>query len=428
MGIEREGDGVKVLNDTVISEVGIGISSEERTTVGVGIDKDGKTITDVESGMKIDVSGNMTSLKEGEGELTNMLGTVNVDGVKIATELVAANISVTEGVMEIAVVTVSATETVTGDASTGDIVRRDEKDGVKILMESVNSEDDIGISMLFEDVCTTKLESIVGSGINIIDVDSRRNSELNVGVGSIKNDDEESGNRIAELLSGRTSVVANISEDSGMSISVEMSVTVIKDVSSSTISEVAGLIDIVGDGKINVDVVSGRSMSAVDSGVTKNVGGRDNSELDILTDVVKGDRMDVVISGISKPELLCDIGGKVLVGCVKSELLGGRENVGVGDSRSSMLDRIENEREGRRDDVGRADSVNIGKDVRREFTENITDKRGIEVSGRLRPCIDSELAGDSDWVCVDVDSASDDGSRTSVGSEEGMTLLEGAIR
>ena len=214
-----------------------------------------------------------------------------------------------------------------------------------------------------------------------MDVDSGGNSEDEVkeGVWSIINDDDvDSGNRIAELLSGRKSVVGNISEVSGMSISVLMSVSVIEVVTSRKM--VVGLIDTLGEGKIDVDI-SGISMSTVDSGVTKAVVGRnDNSELNVLSEVLKGNRMDDVISGISKSELLSSISDKVLVGCTTSELLSGREKVELGDIMSSILDRIENEREERCDDIGRLDSVRIGKDVKSEFIENITDITGIDVS------------------------------------------------
>ena len=144
-----------MLNEGVISEVGIGISSDERS------EEDGTAMNDVKSRTRSDVSGNTTSFKEGEREFTTSLENANVEGDKIATELVTANISVSEGVMGIVIMSVSSTVVVViGNISTEDIIIGDEnrKDGVKILMESVNSEDDIGKSMLFDDIRTTELE------------------------------------------------------------------------------------------------------------------------------------------------------------------------------------------------------------------------------------------------------------------------------
>ena len=150
-----------MLNEVVISEVGIGICSDERSTIDIATEEDGPAMNDVKSGMRSDVSGNTISLNEGERELTTLLENANVEGDKIATELVTANISVSEGVMGIVIIRVSSTVVVViGNISTEDIIIGDEnrKDGVKILMESVNSEDDIGKSMLFDDIRTTELE------------------------------------------------------------------------------------------------------------------------------------------------------------------------------------------------------------------------------------------------------------------------------
>ena len=116
-----------------------------------------------------------------------------------------------------------------------------------------------------------------------------------------------------------------------------------------------------------------------------------------------------------------------------SKLLGGRDKidtVGVGDRKSSMLDWMVNKRE--ESAVGENDSVRIGRDVRRlDSIENINDTTGIEdtaISGpRSELVCRSDDDGFSDGSDGCIVGGRDDGVRISVGSDEGTTLLLGAI-
>jgi hypothetical protein len=113
-----------------------------------------------------------------------------------------------------------------------------------------------------------------------------------------------------------------------------------------------------------------------------------------------------------------------------SKLLGKIETVGVGDRKSSMLDWMVNKREGSA--VGENDSVRIGRDVRRrDSIENINDTTGIEdiaISGPRSELVrrsDGDGSSDGSEGCIV--GGRDDGVRISVGSDEGTTLLLGAI-
>ena len=118
------------------------------------------------------------------------------------------------------------------------------------------------------------------------------------------------------------------------------------------------------------------------------------------------------------------------------KLLGGREKVervGVGDRKSSILDCMVNRREDVAEAVGETDSVKTGREVRRDSVENISDMTGIDVRAISGPRSELVRLSEDDDGCREgsdgciVGGGGDDGVRISVGSDEGTTLLLGAI-
>ena len=182
----------------------------------------------------------------------------------------------------------------------------------------------MGISMLFEEVRTTGLDITVVSGKRITEVESWGVSEdrLGVGVGSMEIDVVVSDWSTTELLSG---TICELVSTAGV------------------VSEVVGCSEALGETNIEV-------------------------------------------SGIRKPEVLSGVGAKLVNTGVRSEVVGMNETLGekmegetIDEGRSSMLDCMENDREGVGEMLGRTDSVRTGSEVRRDCTENITDITGTDV-------------------------------------------------
>lgn len=395
----------------------------------------------------MEVSRKMNSLEEGTGKLATP-ETIKVEVKEeegIAMELVTAKVSVAVGLV---VRTVSVNVGVNvdmGDTSTENVMWNTDGVGedVKLLKDIVNSEEDMGMSMSSEDVCTTELGVTVGSGMRSIEVGGGGSSvdKLSVGVDSTKIDEVVSGKSIPELppdIDGEIcGILVNCDEKlrevdveiSGMSNPELPSGIRIEGVGSGAISEVVSLNDILGVGRINVEV-SGKSITELASGMNEDiVGNGDTRELVGLKDALGDIRTDVNTFGISTLEVLSGMNDEILT----SKLLGVsdklRENVErdtVDEGKSSILDRTVNEREGMVEEVGKTDSVRISRDVTRDCTENIADITGIDVSESSRSGdeVVCDTGNDAEGATV---TDSDNGSRTGVGSDEGITLFEGII-
>ena len=162
---DEEGEGVKILSEAVISELGIGIRSDG-LMVDTDIEKPGVTVG---SATNADVPNRLV---EGMAELVNSLVNDRVEEEKIAMELVREETTEADGDSEKFVVVRMGNCVDVGNITIEDDTETKDGngDGVKILKETVNSEVDMGISMLFEDVSRSELEITVVSGTAIIDV------------------------------------------------------------------------------------------------------------------------------------------------------------------------------------------------------------------------------------------------------------------
>ena len=167
---------------------------------------------------------------------------------------------------------------------------------MKILTDRVSSDDDIGISMLFEDVCTIELEAIE------VKMGGSSDEKLGVAVGSTEKDKDGS-----ELLSGNCVVEDDTIDVSGISKSLVKSGVKMKEVSSGKRMEEVGCgarVEAVGlkedrpeVGKIDV-LVTSRTLElepAVNEGIVGS--GVMARELDCLKETL-GERINVVISGV----------------------------------------------------------------------------------------------------------------------------------
>ena len=221
----------------------------------------------------------------------------------------------------------------------------------------------MGISMLFEEVRTTGLDITVVSGKRITEVESCRVSEdrLGVGVGSMEIDVVVSDGSTTELLSG---TICELVSTTGV------------------VSEVVGCSEALGETNIEVsgirkpEVLSGVGAKLVSTGVRSEVVGCSEAL----------GETNIEVSGIRKPEVLSGVGAKLVSTGVRSEVVGMNETLGekmegetIDEGRSSMLDCMENDREGAGEKLGRTDSVRTGSEVRRDCTENITDITGTDV-------------------------------------------------
>ena len=260
----------------------------------------------------------------------------------------------------------------------------------------------MGISMLFEEVRTTGLDITVVSGKRITEVESCRVSEdrLGVGVGSMEIDVVVSDGSTTELLSGTicelvstTGVVSEVVgcsealgetniEVSGIRKPEVLSGVGAKLVSTGVRSEVVGCSEALGETNIEVsgirkpEVLSGVVAKLVSTGVRSEVVGCSEAL----------GETNIEVSGIRKPEVLSGVVAKLVSTGVRSEVVGMNETLGekmegetIDEGRSSMLDCMENDREGAGEKLGRTDSVRTGSEVRRDCTENITDITGTDV-------------------------------------------------
>ena len=164
---DEEGEGVKILNEAVISELAIGIRSDG-LTVDTNIEKPGVMVG---SATKAEVPNRLV---EGMAELVISLVKDRVEEEKIAIELVREETIEADGGSDRIVVVRMGDCVDVGNITIEDVTETKDGsgDGVKVLTETVNSEVDMGISMLFEDVSGSELKITVVSGMAITDVDS----------------------------------------------------------------------------------------------------------------------------------------------------------------------------------------------------------------------------------------------------------------
>ena len=226
--------------------------------------------------------------------------------------------------------------------------------GVNTLIDRLSSEEDMGISMLFEDICTRELELTAVSVTRVVS-----NPDERLGVGST-----------VCVNTSELSITAK--EDSGISTLVEGSSVVVVGTGTSCVErDCVGTADVGSNdtpGVRNTSVdTSGSSMSELNPGSCRDP---------VISWVVsvgerlrEGERVRVLVSGTrSTSELLTKT----------VRLLTGRDVVGVGVMRSSMLDCTVNMWEGDGESVRVGISVKTGRDVRADCTENIRDRTGID--------------------------------------------------
>lgn len=162
---DEEGEGVKILSEAVISELGIGIRSDG-LTVETNIENSGVMAGSV---TKAEVPNRLVEgMAELEIWLVNWLVNERIEEEKIAMEVVKEEAF---GDEDSECVRMGSCVDV-GKIISGDVTETDGSgDGVKMLTETVNSEVDMGISILFEDVSISELKTAVVSGTAIIDVE-----------------------------------------------------------------------------------------------------------------------------------------------------------------------------------------------------------------------------------------------------------------
>ena len=154
---------MKTLRETLISELGMGISSDVSTTVvdrrntaddSVKISTvDGRGVVAIPS--KVDsASSELGCTYVFVGNISTEVESIFFEAGKASIELNIASVDVENASTEV--------EMKAGEDGAGD--------GVKILVERASSCEDIGMSLLLEDMCKTELESMVLSGTSIVDV------------------------------------------------------------------------------------------------------------------------------------------------------------------------------------------------------------------------------------------------------------------
>ena len=175
-GNKIEGDGVKMLCEAIISELGIGMSIDESSTATeLDIVKLGERTNDVDSGKTVDVSGKNISLEVGVGEredcwssLENEKLDVN-EGERISIELLVERISVNDddkGIVVVRRVSVKVEVTVG--------IGKKSMDEVKITVVNMEGVDIGNISM---EVVERSVEDIDG-----VDIGNRPMEEVKITV------------------------------------------------------------------------------------------------------------------------------------------------------------------------------------------------------------------------------------------------------
>ena len=171
-----EGDGVKTLRETLISELGMGMSRDElinavdrRNTVELSVkisSLDGRGV--VEILREVDSASN-------EVECTCVVvGNISTEvenaffeaGMNASIELKMASVDVKNAPTKV--------ELMAGDDGV--------EDDVIVLAERVSSYDDIGMSLLLKDVCKVLLESMVLLDASIVDGGIKTDASTEVGI------------------------------------------------------------------------------------------------------------------------------------------------------------------------------------------------------------------------------------------------------
>ena len=408
------------MEERAISELGMSTASDDRVTVGMivnakevelGRDSVGETKTVVGSGNTISSleegsggdgvgetktvvgSGNTISSLEEGGAVELMKRPVEDTDEEVVGEATTPELVSGRKISEVKTPTIEE-EIISDVLASTDAVKIGEDEGngstsiedeavgkgegagvgVKMLIERVSSEDDMGISMLFEDDCTRGLENTVLSGIGAVSV-----SEDRLGVGSMV------GSSISEPLKSTSEVAGSTGEVSGISIPLEKSGGIIA-VGDSVRTVEVGSADMVGTREtlsvwISVEVSGWSILSELDTGTR----GDTCEVVGLREKVAERERRGVVASGIRITSELLTRGDRLLSEREKVE------RAGVWVRRSSMLDwMVKNREEGGAEGVGERDSERTGRDVRRDGTENIRDMTGIDETASRGPC--SELA------------------------------------
>jgi hypothetical protein len=284
----------------------------------------GKIISSLEDGSGVEVVMKsleaMTEVVVGE---TNTADVVSGKRTRIDDEV---NASTIEEVISGWIIVVGADMCVdegSGNMSMEEKEREGTGDGVKILRERVSSEEDIGMSRLFEDDGTTGLENTVLSGIAVV-----RSSEEKLGVGCIV------VNGTSELLLiGSSAVKVNVGSMVGSTTNVLLKgrpevADGTREVSGISRSLVKSGIVLVGTSINTVEDSSGGRLGSVEVW---------NSVVVAIPELIVGAKEDSVSSKVESEAVSGKRISELIAGAREESVISGVENMGVSGKRISEL-------------------------------------------------------------------------------------------